>query len=839
MSDKKPFKVVGIFDTETTNIKIGDECKAFPILFIYNDVSQIKLEDYEPEKNDNISFYRIAETFKARIMQTLENSVEYIPVVCAYNLMFDLQPLLSAFAQTYKCKVCAQSSTHVYTFDLCDKNENILLRFWDTYFLEMRGLHAMGETAGLPKAIGCWDYALIRTPNTPLTPKELQYAKRDVQVIPAYLRFLLESNVWLTAEMFGHTVLTKTSIVRQMAKHTIGGLTYTGGNGEKISLYKSFCATCTKEAAQTFKQYALRKACFRGGFTFTSAKYAHTTQYNVCSLDVTSMHHLFINGAMQPQGFKPCSPNVLTALAVNVVRKPREWVLANYDKPFRVGFHACIEFTNVRLKAGSAFEAYEIGLEPLAKFHARVTRGESDYNECAIVAENDTRANGYVDKAKAPIFAYGKLMSANVCTIYMTELELYAFSMVYDFQDLHVKYGEVATRFFKPPDYVTLQSNMLFEQKTAAKEINKHYTPGKPYPLTIPQCIPPTIAASLKKGNLTHEFVCGWYNSTIKGSFNGIYGTMAMNEVRPEYCVLNSGELTIKDETRVNNQNFNEIKPETSKVLYTYGMRIVGGSRLHLVLAIELLFEKFGTKFKILGGDTDSIKASVDASITDAQILKALQPLHTAATRAVNFVQKRVRTCFPEYASELTKIGTFEIEKTDKQTGATRYPLHMECWNKARVSFDGSAHVTCAGLSKPENTFTIEDFINSFMAAGYTFEEMAPQILGYNVIVDNSICHALERTTPKPADVLSAHITDYLGNAAVVNSPESIALYNTNRILGDSFKIANYTNIHYQQLRGRKMLTKYTKLKIDEKTCIIEDANTHAVLYSCKRIDKD
>ena len=41
-----------------------------------------------------------------------------------------------------------------YTLDLL-KDEQILLRFWDTYHLEMRGLKAMGETCAVSSWHAC------------------------------------------------------------------------------------------------------------------------------------------------------------------------------------------------------------------------------------------------------------------------------------------------------------------------------------------------------------------------------------------------------------------------------------------------------------------------------------------------------------------------------------------------------------------------------------------------------------------------------------------------------------------------------------------------------------
>ena len=225
---REEFTIAAIYDTETTNMYAGVDSRAFPCLFIVNDIRGVDISDYETGRDDNVKFFRYENEMLDYISSLIVwgSETNRVPIIAAYNLMFDLQPLMEKIAGSYKVKVTAQSSTHVYVLDLVDDEDKILLRFWDTWYLEMRGLSAMGETCGLPKAVGDWDYSLIRTPETYLTKEEMFYAGRDTQVIPAYLKYLLHSNDWLKQSDFGITVLTKTSLVRQMAKHKIGNIRY-------------------------------------------------------------------------------------------------------------------------------------------------------------------------------------------------------------------------------------------------------------------------------------------------------------------------------------------------------------------------------------------------------------------------------------------------------------------------------------------------------------------------------------------------------------------------------------------------------------------------------------
>ena len=203
----KQFRIAASFDTETTNIEINGEWRAFPVLFIIHDLRYARLASYEEDpgatvfKRDEAGALEVFDLFIA-----WGQKEDCTPVVCAYNLLFDLQPIMWSLRQRYEMRVNAQSSTHAYTVDLYD-GDSCVMRFWDTYYLEMRGLSAMGVTAGMEKASGDWDYSLTRTPETALSADERFYAGRDTEVIPAYLRYLLGANEWLKASMLSSRVL--------------------------------------------------------------------------------------------------------------------------------------------------------------------------------------------------------------------------------------------------------------------------------------------------------------------------------------------------------------------------------------------------------------------------------------------------------------------------------------------------------------------------------------------------------------------------------------------------------------------------------------------------------
>lgn len=824
--NKKPFKICSIYDTETCNYGNDENTESFCILYIVNDLKYISIKDYIIDKSDNIYYYR----FKEDYINYLKNLIQFgidnnlIPIVAAYNLMFDLQTILYDLAQKYKISLNAQSSTNAYTLDLLDENENILLRFWDTFHLELNGLEAMGNTCGVAKATGNWDYNKIRTPYTQLTDEELFYAKRDVQVIPAYLNYLLKANSFITEDMFGLKIITKTSIVRQMAYSNIGSI-HIKTSKKRLSLLKLFEWQCRNELPKAYQQYAIRKACFRGGLTFTSANLAMQIQENVASLDVTSMHHAFICGKYVPQKFIVITyKKLLNKLFETIVNTSREEILNRYHKPFLIAGHFKIKFNNIRLKKNSAFEKWGIAILSQAKFMYKSCYGEYGENELVQRAEEEVKNNNFIDEAYNYNFAFGKLMSADYVILHLNELELWCVSQVYDYDSYNVIYAEATRKFAIPSDYVTLQSSILFNTKNDLKQIVKKYKEGTPYIVDIPETIPQNIANMLKNGTISDEFLNAYYNSTIKGMFNGIYGTQAQDIFKPKYIINNQAEISVDENSICSPSNFDVSDKTHNKVLYTYGMRIVGGSRLHLIIAIQLLYEKLDSKIDILGGDTDSLKIRCDKDITSDDLLNVLKPLHNAVTKAIDITMYRARHQHKKYASNLDNVGCFECENENDF-----YIKHMEAWNKGRISLtkDNKVHITCAGLPQPKKLYNTQDFTQDLLKK-YKFEYLAPLILGFNVFISPQICHYLQKIKPKYNERFKGYVTDYLGNKKYIDVPKAISLYSCGRYIGQESKITNSDCIDWLQTKNVKICTKERVLElIDNKPQItIFDNNT-------------
>lgn len=830
---EKKYRIASIYDTETCNIDVVEDGikvhRAYPILFIFNDITT-SIENYTIDSSDDVKFIRNEDEAVDHIKKIINNNDgDAVPIIAAYNLAFDIQPILELLAQDYDVRVCAQSSSNIYYLDLYI-GEYHALRFWDTFFLDPLGLADMGLQCGIEKAAGDWDYTLIRTPETPLTDLELYYAKRDVQVIPAYLKFILDTNDYLLENDLGNHVLTKTSIVRVMAKRITGELSYQGPSMKKARSTKSMAYMMCKEGqARTYEQYAMQKACFRGGLTFTAANYADQVIHNVASLDVTSMHHAFINGVMVPKHFAKKEPRILQRWANKVLDTSLDDLLKFYHMPFNHAFHARIKFINLRLKAGSAFEHYGIATLAAAKFATTATSVVGDRNEAKEAADQWTRDQGYYDRAlgteEHPLqYAFSKLIKADTSIVFVNEIELWLMGNVYDWDSMEVLDGEGTSEYMRPLDYVTLQSNMLYKKKAEIKNIKKRYREGTPYDGDVSDLIPATIADRIKRGTIDSTFIDGYYNLT-KQYLNSIYGSQAQDIHKPGY--IYDGAIRVNEDEKTSPDHFSTVK--STYVLYTYGQRIVGRSRMHLVIAIMLLYAAFGDDVIISGGDTDSIKIGTAEHITDQDLLDALEPLHAAIRAAIGRTMQTIRAAFPAYTDPLEHVGEFEIEND------VRYPHHMEAWNKARISIDheGRAHITCAGVSRPSGRYTLEDLATDAIAAGYDVEHIMHSVLGYNTTFLANISHLLGHHKPGYDEIIDLDVRDYLGHKHHVHAHQAIALYPSEKTIGDAdtykgriINMQNGCNVAYLESIGHKPDLSHILLYVDDKNAYIYNEDT-------------
>ena len=675
------------------------------------------------------------------LIDALPMGGEPTPIIAVYNLSFDfisLEPLF--LEQGYQLESFGPHTSPFYIDVL--KDGQTVLRFWEVSRLCPQGLAVMGELAGLPKLDGEWDYSKYREPGSELTEEEKSYATRDTEVIQAYLQYIIKTNHFIKESDLGTRLLTQTGLVRLFGERVVGR-----------KALRAFRAAAAQEEPETEEEYRLRKACFRAGLTFTGGSNAGHVFDQVTSIDTVSMHHSFILGRLVPRGFHQAEPKVVERALSTIFGTPVEEVLDHYESPFQTAVHAKVKFTNLKLKPGSVFAEQGIGTLARGKFTQQVIYDWEDATSSES-AENRNRRAGYLDRGVGLKFEFGKLVEAKEAIIFLTELEAWVMAQVYNWDGFEVLEGEITTRFQVPPTYILKLDEALYSNKSSMKSFLKGEDAE----------VPEAIKAAPRS---VQE---GYYLRTSKGMFNSVFGLVAMDSHKYS-------------------EDYQKIKNPSS--WYTMGMRIAGGSRVHLVLAMLLINEKFNGQFQILGGDTDSIKIS---GLTNDQIQTALAPLHKAITTSISIVLDEAGID-PE---QFQGIGTFESEGTAE--------LEVEVFNKNRLAWtNGAFELTAAGIPTPPNKPNLQTALTS-LAQKYGPNMVMEKIYGPNLEVDSSLSCFLfpvrptSRTVsgfaaatsliPTPrllGDLYSPEMASVRTNLPKEYAPRTIALENDQVVVRDSF----------------------------------------------------
>lgn len=678
-----------------------------------------------------------------------------VPIVAVSGLGKLIYPLVNEFHKLgYQMACLAKNRADLMTFDLLSVNGRVLLRFWDcSCFLERedRGLNLENKPYG-----------------EPLGEDEREDCKHVLESMRSCMgRLLWDNRLFIWSTDLGTKLITKTSLTRLYAKRVLGNLKFVNSHGAKVSVHHSFMQTCKQQFFKDCGEWRAARASFNGGFTFTNALQAGKVLENVYNADVCSMHHVFLNGRYFPRDFSKLDSRVADRWAKCVLEIGKEDLLGRYHKPFFQAFNAKVSFTNIRIREGSAFECWQIGLVTQSKFRNTVKLGtEIGINERAKVTEDSIRNEGYRNFCVNGVFSFGKLMSADEAFVWVDENELWSMSRVYEWDSMHVCEAYGSCNWIAPPDYITLQSNMLYKEKDDCKRAIH------------------TISDDFEKAKLQDYYV-----NTVKAKFNSIYGTQVQETMKPDFIVCSTG-LEIDEYDIPNNDNFDQLKPKKPSSLFYLGSRVSSAARMHLVLAIEQIFEELGDRCCVLSGDTDSlyIKASEDVNATDIELCLN-NVLHFSAQKAIDKTLKRMRECFPMQVADLSNVGRFEVEEKP-------FKKHYEFMPKARISMldDGKSKVTLSGMPKELYGWDYEMFAQ-FMIEVHGFDKVVPKIMNYNTYVNKDISNTV--CVYVPSFTMTAEIGDCLGFPHIV--PLTICESRESVILGSDFKIDNEASLCYMK----------------------------------------
>lgn len=783
-NQKKPYRIIGAYDSETTNIKIDGIPKAYPILHQIGLLDGTSIEDIKPEnvvEHVQIELYRNTIDLYSRLDSIVETSSDYVPVILCHNLSFDIYGL-SPWLDRHDVRVLAKSARKPISLSI-KLDDEIRLVIWDTLIFSQQSLERMGTDCEYRKAVGKWDYDKIRTPNTILTDDEIRYAQDDIYTLICWFGWWLPRNPDISPEKLGCNVVTKTGIVRERRKQRFSKLK---GNGMKYNAGHYWTGRCETEKPKSDDELFTNFACTRGGFTFCASESASipyvldNTDYVIAGYDATSQHPAQIVSHYYPFGFKERTPKVLEQAFDLIGCISLERILAHWDKPFPVAFNAAFEFVNLHPKTNTVFSAN--GIFPLA--NARYKSKEQEREQQSITMDE----RGYCDSGIGMNGAFGKIISAERIILYLTELSSWEIWQAYEWDSVVALHGYETGNFCRPSDLDVISVMQFYKAKNEFKNRRKEYLKSgkiKDGSMLLELGIAPMVVSQMEDGSLSIGDLEAQYLS-LKADLNAIYGISCSNEYRRDTILGKSGIEYTGDFGLCN-------APKVSKVWYQFGQRIVGWSRIAQTIVMML---SDGIADKIINGDTDSIKLLIDEGRI-SELEKAFSRLSCAIDSGKKKTCLRVEKAYPNHFDELEYIGHYEREFVTKRFCAS--------WNKAYCIQDDDEKLsfTIAGIptKRRENDFScfigIDGYAQGLYKDGWSFEDISSLFLGYNVTYSYDLIRMNGRKFPEWGDYFTEHVTDCNAQDSYVVEPCALALYPISKTINDTSNFENAINAGY------------------------------------------
>lgn len=794
----KPYRIIGAYDSETTNYIVEGQNVAFPILHqlgLLNGPLQCVTPENVEDMTD-VTMYRHAVDLYSALDDLLNAQRDFVPVIVCHNLSFDMYGL-SSWLNRHDVRVLAKSARKPITFTVKADDGETGLVIWDTLIFSQQSLERMGTDCQYAKGVGEWDYNAIRTPETPLTPDEIDYAKRDIYTLLCWLSWWLNRNPDIKPERLALNVVTKTGVVRERRRVRFDQVK---GKGLKYNVGRYWLYRCRMEQPKSDDELYTMFACTRGGFTFCSSKNASIpfdlvgSDEIVAAYDATSMHPAQIVSHVYPIGFKEQEPYILD-LAFNLISKVTvKRVLNRWEKPFPVAFNACFEFTNLRPKKGSYFEKF--GVMPLASARYKApdqTTKYDDDNGDNVKFLTSLHERNYKDTASNAVFAFGKVVSAEKIRLYITELTAFEICLSYEWDSVRAIHGYSTGRFVKPSDMDVISVMQFYKAKDTFKHARELY-----YQTGIIDCyddlvnlgIAPMTAQAMKDGTISDTDVEATYLS-LKADLNAIFGISCSNQYRRKTVLAPSG-IEYQGEFGLCNA------PKNPKVWYQFGQRIVGWSRIAQMCAIHLIMPHAQT---LINGDTDSLKVKCKRDKL-SDIAKALEVLGQSIDNGKKLVCARIKRSYPELYNELDGIGHYAHEFSSERFCAS--------WNKAYCmqdidKRDGKRHFafTLAGVPTRRKSGNFSSFIgvnglaDRLYALGWSFGAICDLFLGYNVTFAYDVIKLNARSFPNWGDNVVLRVTDRDGMSVRVVEPAALAIYPMSKTLNDTSTPDNANNVIY------------------------------------------
>ena len=527
------------------------------------------------------------------------------------------------------------------------------------------------------KHVGDLDYQLNRFHSTPLTDEELGYCEADIRVLLAYIQEKIE-----TDKQIDYIPLTNTGYVRNHCRKACF---------KRYKDYKRLMSELTLDA----DEYSQLKRGFAGGFTHANARYVAEGKEkpleNVGSFDFTSSYP----AVMLTEQF-PMSKSKL-------IGHIDDWNQFHYY----LKNYCCL------------FDVTLTNVFPKVDYDHPISRSK------LIKFEGITEDNG-------------RIVSADVMSLTMTEQDWFVFDSFYNYEHIEVRMFRIYEKRFLPkPFYRAILE--LYKKKTILKDV---------------------------EGEEINYMIS-------KNMLNAAYGMIVTDIVREviEYDYENS-EYTkpIKPDLEEAIEKYNTSKKRF--LFYPWGVWVTAYARRNLFSGILACGEDY------IYSDTDSIKI-----FNPDKHMDYINDYNNNLLKRIEAISSYLGIDSTEYAPKNKKgvskpIGIWEYEgiyKRFKTLGAKRYLYEKQ---------DGKYVLTVAGVNKKKACeYLVKKYGDPFK--GFTHDLIVPEEYSGRLTLTY---------IDKPCDGVAK---DYLGNTCEFHEKSFIHMEPSEYNLTMSSEYRGFINLIY------------------------------------------
>ena len=144
---QKPYRIIGAYDSETTNYTENGNVIAFPILHqlgLLDGTPLIEISADNVEDHTHIELFRHTLDLYERLDDIVNTAFDYVPVILCHNLAFDMYGL-SPWLARHDVRVLAKSARKPITFTIKDETGQNALVIWDSLIFTQQSLERMGK----------------------------------------------------------------------------------------------------------------------------------------------------------------------------------------------------------------------------------------------------------------------------------------------------------------------------------------------------------------------------------------------------------------------------------------------------------------------------------------------------------------------------------------------------------------------------------------------------------------------------------------------------------------------------------------------------------------------